>query len=73
MAKVEGKKAEGKKAEGKVAKLASREVNGQAVRVYPCPADGTKMTWVQYFGQNGRGRMALRCEKCGAIKGRSEL
>ena len=72
MAKVEVKKVEGKKAEGKVAKLASREVNGQAVRVYPCPADGTKMTWVRYY-ENGRGRMALRCEKCGAIKGRSEL
>jgi hypothetical protein len=61
------------KAEGKVAKLASREVNGQAVRVYPCPADGTKMGWVHYFAQNGRGRMALRCEKCGAIKFRSDL
>jgi len=73
MAKVEGKKVEGKKAEGKVAKLASREVNGQAVRVYPCPADGTKMTWVRYYGGNGRGRTVLRCDKCGAIKGRSEL
>ena len=73
MAKVEGKKAEGKKAEGKVAKLASREINGQVVRVYPCPADGTKMTWIHYFGQNGRGRMALRCEKCGAMKFRSDL
>jgi len=66
-------KVEGKKAEGKVAKLASREVNGQAVRVYPCPADGTKMSWVRYYGGNGRGRTVLRCDKCGAIKGRSEL
>ena len=66
-------KVEVKKAEGKVAKLASREVNGQAVRVYPCPADGSKMTWIHYFGQNGRGRMALRCEKCGAMKFRSDL
>ena len=31
-----------------------------------------KMTWVHYF-ENGRGRMALRCEKCGAMKFRSEL
>lgn len=72
MAKVEAKKVEGKKAEGKVAKLASREINGQAVRVVPCPADGTKMTWVHYYG-NGRGKMALRCEKCGAMKFRSDL
>lgn len=72
MAKVEGKKVEGKKAEGKVAKLASREINGHVVRVVPCPADGTKMTWVHYF-ENGRGRMALRCEKCGAMKFRSDL
>ena len=73
MAKVEVKKVEGKKAEGKVAKLASREINGQVVRVYPCSADGTKMTWVRYYGGNGRGRTVLRCDKCGAIKGRSEL
>ncbi|MCI0407375.1 MAG: hypothetical protein L0191_02215 [Acidobacteria bacterium] len=72
MAKVEGTKVAVKKAEGKVAKLASREINGQVVRVYPCSADGTKMTWVRYYG-NGRGRMALRCEKCGAMKFRSDL
>ena len=61
------------KTEVKAAKLASRETNHHLARVYSCPADGSKMLWVQYFGQNGRGRTVLRCDKCGAIKGRSEL
>ena len=61
------------KGEKKVAKLASRPINDQATRVHICAADGAKMTWVQYFAANGRGRTALRCDKCGAIKFRSEL
>lgn len=61
------------KGEKKMAKLASRTVNDQATRVHACPADGNKMTWIQYFAANGRGRTALRCDKCGAIKFRSEL
>lgn len=61
------------KGEKKMAKLASRAINDQATRVHTCPADGNKMTWIQYFGANGRGRTALRCDKCGAIKFRSEL
>ncbi|MFQ5846480.1 MAG: hypothetical protein ACE5IQ_02275 [Candidatus Methylomirabilales bacterium] len=61
------------KGERKLAKLASRETNGQAARVYTCPADGSKMMWVQYLAGNGRGRTALRCDKCGAIKFRSDL
>lgn len=61
------------KGEKKLAKLASRAIKNGNTRVYPCSADGTHMTWVQYFGENGRGRTALRCEKCGAIKFRSEL
>ena len=61
------------KIEAKTAKLASRETNHQPARVYACPADGTKMVWVYYFGENGRGKSALRCEKCGAIAFRSDL
>lgn len=61
------------KGERKMAKIASRPMVEQAGPVYTCPADGTKLTWVQYFAENGRGRMALRCEKCGATKFRSEL
>lgn len=61
------------KGERKMAKLASRVITNGDTRVYPCAADGTKMIWVQYVGENGRGRTALRCEKCGAIKFRSEL
>ncbi len=61
------------KAEVKAAKLASRETNHQSARVYTCPDDGTKMVWVHYFGENGRGKTALRCEKCGAITFRSDL
>jgi len=61
------------KTEVKAAKLASRETNHHLARVYSCPADGSKMLWVHYFGENGRGRMALRCDKCGAMKPRSEL
>jgi hypothetical protein len=48
------------KGEKKVAKLASRPINDQATRVHICAADGAKMTWVQYFAANGRGRTALR-------------
>jgi hypothetical protein len=62
------------KAEGKVAKLASRETNNhQPTRVYSCPADGAKMVWVHYFAENGRGKMALRCDKCGAFQFRSDM
>lgn len=61
------------KGEGKVAKVASRVINNGNTRVYSCSADGTKMVWVQYVGESGRGRTALRCEKCGAIKLRSDL
>lgn len=61
------------KGEKKVAKVASREITHQASRVYACPADGAKMNWVEYLVENGRGRTALRCDKCGAIKFRSEL
>lgn len=61
------------KGEKKVAKLASRTIHDQGTRVYTCSADGNRMAWVQYFGTNGRGRTALRCEKCGVIKFRSEL
>lgn len=60
------------KGEKKLAKLASRETNHET-RVYTCPADGTKMIWVQYLTENGRGRTALRCDKCGAVKFRSDL
>ncbi len=61
------------KGERKLAKLASRVIDNGHARDYPCPADGTKMMWIQYVGENGRGRTALRCEKCGAIKFRSDL
>ncbi|MFQ5803688.1 MAG: hypothetical protein ACE5JQ_12395 [Candidatus Methylomirabilales bacterium] len=61
------------KGDRKMAKLASRVVNNGSTRDYPCSADGTKMSWIQYVGENGRGRTALRCEKCGAIKFRSDL
>ncbi len=61
------------KAKVKTAKLASREVNHQPARAYTCLADGTQMVWVHYFGENGRGKSALRCEKCGAITFRSDL
>ncbi len=60
------------KGERKMAKLASRVVTSNG-RVYSCAVDGSKMIWVQYFGENGRGRTALRCEKCGAIKFRNDL
>ncbi len=56
-----------------MAKLASRVINNGDTRDYPCSTDGTKMMWIQYVGENGRGRTALRCEKCGAIKLRSDL
>ncbi|MFQ5988731.1 MAG: hypothetical protein ACE5K9_02335 [Candidatus Methylomirabilales bacterium] len=56
-----------------MAKLASRVISNDHARDYACPADGTKMMWIQYVGENGRGRTALRCEKCGAIKFRSDL
>jgi hypothetical protein len=61
------------KGERKAAKIASRVVVNGDTRVYSCSADGTKMIWVQYVGESGRGRTALRCEKCGAIKFRSDL
>ncbi len=61
------------KGDRKMAKLASRVVNNGDTRECSCSADGTKMSWVQYVGENGRGRTALRCEKCGAIKFRSDL
>jgi len=61
------------KGEGKVAKVASRVITNNNARVYSCSADGAKMIWVQYVGESGRGRTALRCEKCGAIKFRSDL
>ncbi len=61
------------KGDRKMAKLASRVANNGNTREYSCSADGSKMTWVQYVGENGRGRTALRCEKCGAIKLRSDL
>ncbi|MEA3509729.1 MAG: hypothetical protein U9R33_04590 [candidate division NC10 bacterium] len=61
------------KGDRKMAKLASREINNQNSREYPCSVDGTKMVWVHYVGENGRGRSALRCEKCGAVKFRSDL
>lgn len=60
------------KAETKTAKLASREI-AQPEKVHPCPHDGTKMEWVTYYPEQGKPKSALRCEKCGAIKFRSEL
>ncbi|MFQ5881545.1 MAG: hypothetical protein ACE5I9_03585 [Candidatus Methylomirabilales bacterium] len=61
------------KGEGKMAKLASRELNHQIARVYTCSADGTKMIWVHYYGENGRGKTVLRCDKCGGMRFRTDL
>ncbi|MFQ5839549.1 MAG: hypothetical protein ACE5HK_02390 [Candidatus Methylomirabilales bacterium] len=58
---------------GRGAKLASREVKQQHAPIYTCPGDGAKMVWVNYIGGQGRGRSALRCEKCGTIRFRNEL
>ncbi|MBI3007348.1 MAG: hypothetical protein ACREJ7_09250 [Candidatus Methylomirabilales bacterium] len=60
------------KAEVKTAKLASREI-AQPEKVHPCPQDGAKMVWVTYYPEQGRAKSALRCEKCGTLKFRSEL